>query len=103
MTQKTQSKKSYEADLVEEVLTIGSILIKFGFDHILEDQNLFIEVLNELGIRNANGRELTRPSLLMIFERTKGIGGLIETFTNEFKSYYIVSELMIRQSTRQEM
>lgn len=98
-----KTKTQLELELLEEILTVGSILIKFGSEHILEDQNLFIEFLNELGIRNTNNRELTRPSFMTIIERLKGRGlaQLIESFTTEFKNYYIIADLMIKHSTSQ--
>lgn len=95
-------KRAQENQLIEEVFTIGSLLIKFGFEHILEDQNLFIGFLNELGFKDTNGRSLTRPSMMTIFTRNN-IKRIVESFTNEYRNYYILSELMIRDSTRQAM
>lgn len=45
-----------------EIVAVVSILIKFGHDDIVEDKNLFIAYLNELGF-TFNGKPLTKTSL----------------------------------------
>ncbi|EQA7786866.1 hypothetical protein ACX818_001460 [Acinetobacter baumannii] len=45
-----------------EIAAVASILIKFGHDDILEDKNLFIAFLNEIGIR-INDKKVTSASL----------------------------------------
>lgn len=41
-----------------EIAAVISILIKFGFDNIIEDKHLFVAFLNELGIRY-EGKRIT--------------------------------------------
>lgn len=43
-------------DTLGEIIAVASILIKFGFDDILESTSLFMEFLNELGIKINNKR-----------------------------------------------
>ena len=45
-----------------EITAVVSILIKFGHDDILENKNLFIAFLNELGI-TINNKKVTQASL----------------------------------------
>lgn len=52
-----------------EIVAVASILIKFGFDNILENKNLFVIFLNELGI-TYNGRKITIKNM---FEMTQEI------------------------------
>lgn len=45
-----------------EIMAVVSLLIKFGFDDIIEDQKLFIAFLNEIGI-TINGKKVTQGNL----------------------------------------
>lgn len=49
-------------ETLAEIIATASILIKFGHDDILEDKNLFIAFLNELGF-TYNEKPLTKTSL----------------------------------------
>ena len=48
-----------------EIIAVASILIKFGFDDILENHNLFIAYLNELEI-TIQGKKVTSANLYML-------------------------------------
>ena len=52
-------------DTLCEIVAVTSILIKFGFDDILENHNLFIAFLNELEI-TVNGKKVTSANLHML-------------------------------------
>lgn len=45
-----------------EITAVVSILIKFGRDDILDDKKLFIEFINQLGIR-LEGKKITATSM----------------------------------------
>ncbi|QGT54007.1 anti-sigma factor [Acinetobacter phage vB_AbaM_Konradin] len=49
-------------ETLAEIIAVVSILIKFGHDDILEDKNLFIAFLNELGI-TINDKKVTAAGL----------------------------------------
>lgn len=68
-------------DTLCEIVAVTSILIKFGFDDILENHNLFIAFLNELEII-VNGKKVTSANLHMLTQEitTKQKKQLIEEF-----------------------
>ena len=68
-------------DTLCEIVAVTSILIKFGFDDILENHNLFIAFLNELEI-TVNGKKVTSANLHMWTQEitTKQKKQLIEEF-----------------------
>ena len=68
-------------DTLCEIVAVTSILIKFGFDDILENRNLFIAVLNELEI-TINDKKVTSANLHMLTQEitTKQKKQLIEEF-----------------------
>ena len=68
-------------DTLCEIVAVTSILIKFGFDDILENHNLFIAFLNELEIA-VNGKKVTSANLHMLTQEitTKQKKQLIEEF-----------------------
>lgn len=68
-------------DTLCEIVAVTSILIKFGFDDILENHNLFIAFLNELEI-TVNGKKVTSANLHMLTQEitTKQKKQLIEEF-----------------------
>jgi hypothetical protein len=68
-------------DTLCEIVAVTSILIKFGFDDILENHNLFIAFLNELEIK-INGKKVTSANLHMLTQEitTKQKKQLIEEF-----------------------
>lgn len=45
-------------EIVSEIITMASLLIKFQREDILDNREGFIAFLNEAGIRNEFGREL---------------------------------------------
>ena len=68
-------------DTLCEIVAVTSILIKFGFDDILENRNLFIAFLNELEI-TVNDKKVTSANLHMLTQEitTKQKKQLIEEF-----------------------
>ena len=68
-------------DTLCEIVAVTSILIKFGFDDILENHNLYIAFLNELEIK-INGKKVTSANLHMLTQEitTKQKKQLIEEF-----------------------
>lgn len=45
-------------ETLAEIIAVASILIKFGHDDILENKELFIEYIHELGIKY-NGKKIS--------------------------------------------
>lgn len=76
-------------ETLAEIVAVASILIKFGFDDILENITLFVEFCNELGIR-INGRNLTPFTLSSLSEdiTTKEKKLLIEEFISGHEPLY---------------
>ncbi|ANM46605.1 anti-sigma factor [Morganella phage vB_MmoM_MP1] len=81
-------------NLAEEIVTIVSILIKFECDDILDNQELFVEFLNELGLRN-NGRSLSKVNMATLFERMTAAERkrIIENFNIGHQSLYRLIEM----------
>lgn len=77
-----------------EIIAVASLLIKFGFDSILENQSLFIQYLNELKIQ-INGKPVDKVKLenLTLDVTTKEKKELIEEFNASHKSIYTIIEL----------
>lgn len=50
-------------EVLAEVIAVASILIKFGFDEILENKAHFIAFLNELNIKTEKGAAITAHTL----------------------------------------
>ena len=77
-----------------EIIAVASLLIKFGFDSILENQALFIQYLNELKIQ-INGKPVDKVRLenLTLDVTTKEKKELIEEFNVSHKSIYTIIEL----------
>lgn len=81
-------------EVIKEIITVVSILIKFEREDILENQNLFIEFLNELGIKN-KGRSFNKANFRHLMssltkeEKLK----LIEEFNMGHQSTYRVIEM----------
>lgn len=72
-----------------EIVTVVSVLIKFGRDDILDDKALFIAFLNELGI-TINGKKINSENL---YEMTQDITNrqkeeLIEEFLRGHEPIY---------------
>ncbi|ADM79606.1 anti-sigma factor [Aeromonas phage phiAS4] len=47
-------------ETIKEIISIASVLIKFGCEDILNNQELFVSFLNELGLKSPSGEEFTR-------------------------------------------
>lgn len=67
-------------EIVREIITVASILIKFSREDIVDNRENFIAFLNEIGIRN-EGRQLNKGSF----------SKLIHSLTDEEKAE-LVSE-----------
>ena len=72
-----------------EIIAVASILIKFGFDDILENPNLFIAYLNELEI-TIQGKKVTSANLYMLTQEitTSQKKQLIEEFNMGHEPIY---------------
>ncbi|ACL78470.1 anti-sigma 70 protein [Escherichia phage vb_EcoM-VR5] len=55
-------------EIVSEIATIVSILIKTDCEDIMQRRDEFIAFLNELGIRNEHGKELNGLSFNKLFK-----------------------------------
>ena len=77
-----------------EIIAVASLLIKFGFDSVLENQALFIQYLNELKIQ-INGKPVDKVKLenLTLDVTTKEKRELIDEFNASHKSIYTLLEL----------
>jgi len=54
---------------LKDIFAVASLLIKFECDHILEDQALFIEFINELGFRTPNGNRFEQWSFRALTQK----------------------------------
>lgn len=72
---------SIHKETLGEIIAVISILIKFGFDNIIEDKSLFISFLNELKIK-INGNFVTKENLYELTQdiTTREKSELIEEF-----------------------
>lgn len=77
-------------EIVSEIVTMASVLIKFQREDILENREGFIAFLNESGIRNEYGRELNAANFRkMIQELTADEKkSLVEEFNIGFEGVY---------------
>lgn len=77
-------------EIVQEIVTVASILTKFNSEHIMEKRDEFIAFLNEIGIKNEQGRQLNQSNFRkMVSELTdeeKRI--LVEEYNEGFESIY---------------
>ncbi|QQK88175.1 hypothetical protein [Providencia phage PSTRCR_127] len=74
---------------VREIINVASILIKFDCEDILENKPLFIEFINELGLRN-NGKLFNKSNFakLMSSLSDEEKATVIEEFNVGHKSVY---------------
>lgn len=85
-------------ETLSEIFAVISILIKFESEDIIEDENLFIAFINELGIRN-NGKLFNKSNLKSLVkslsdeEKAK----LIEEFNTGHKSTYSLIEMYLNR------
>ena len=56
-------------ELAKDIIAYASVLIKMDCDDVLENQTLFIEMLNESGYRTVTGKEFTKMSFRNLFGR----------------------------------
>lgn len=74
-------------EIIKEIFAVSSILIKFGCEDILENRELFVEFLNELGLRTSRGEEFTYMGFRQMMSRLDGNlkARFIEEFNTGFK------------------
>lgn len=77
-------------EIITEIVTIASILIKTDCDDIMHKRDEFIAFLNEVGIRNEYGRELNLVSFAKMFKDLDEDErhALIEQFNEGFEDIY---------------
>jgi hypothetical protein len=52
-----------------DIAATASILYKFGFDELVDEQTTFINVLNELGFTTTSGKPLNKMNYRMMLKR----------------------------------
>lgn len=77
-------------EVVREIITVASVLIKFGSEHILEKREHFIAFLNEIGVKNDVGRSLNQSNFRKLIEDLSAEDKvkLVEEFNEGFESVY---------------
>lgn len=78
-------------DIVREIITVASILIKFDAEDILQRKTEnFVAFINELGIRNEAGREFNVASYKKLMKELpyEDKMTLVEEFNEGFASIY---------------
>ncbi len=78
-------------DIIREIITVTSILIKFDAEHLIEGKTEnFVAFLNELGIRNEAGKEFNVASYKKMMKELSHEDKmeLIEEFNEGFASIY---------------
>ena len=77
-------------EIVSEIVTITSILIKTDREDITMKRDVFIAFLNELGLRNENGNELNNVSFNKLFKSLSEneIEQIIEQFNEGFEDIH---------------
>ncbi|WVX87596.1 anti-sigma factor [Vibrio phage EniLVp02] len=56
-------------ELAKDIFAFAMLLIRLDCDHILENQMLLAEVLNESGFRTVTGKRFTKQSFNMFLHR----------------------------------
>ncbi|UOX40366.1 10 kDa anti-sigma factor [Aeromonas phage AhFM11] len=56
-------------ETVKDIIATASILIKMDREDILEDQDLFVEFLNELGFKSPSGEYFTKAGFRQMMKR----------------------------------
>lgn len=56
-------------ELAKDIISYASVMIKMDCDDVLENQSLFIEMINESGFRTVTGKEFTKMSFRNLFQR----------------------------------
>lgn len=77
-------------EIVREIITVASVLIKFGSEHILEKREHFIAFLNEIGVKNEAGRALNQGNFRKLIEElsAEDKAKLVEEFNEGYESVY---------------
>ncbi|BAQ22927.1 anti-sigma factor [Edwardsiella phage PEi20] len=76
-------------EIISEIVTIASILIKTDCDDIMWKRDHFIAFLNEAGIRNESGKELNGVSFNKLFDLTEDEREkLIEQFNEGYEDVH---------------
>lgn len=77
-------------EIVREIVTVASILIKTSCEDILEKRETFIAFLNELGLRNEHGRELNVANFKKMIDvlTDDERSSLLEEFNEGFEDIY---------------
>ena len=77
-------------EIVREIITVASVLIKFGSEHILEKREHFIAFLNEIGVKNEAGRALNQGNFRKLIEELSAEDKvkLVEEFNEGYESVY---------------
>lgn len=78
-----------DVEIVREIITIASILIKFSREDIVEDRASFIGFLNEIGIKK-DGRQLNQNSFRKLITNltAEEKKTLISEFNEGFENIY---------------
>lgn len=81
---------STKLEIITEIATIASILIKTDCDDIMYKRDEFIAFLNEAGVRNEYGRELNLVSFAKLFKELSEVEReqLLEEFNAGFEDVY---------------
>ena len=79
-----------KVEIVREIITVASVLIKFGSEHILEKREHFIAFLNEIGVKNEAGKALNQSNFRKLIEElsSEEKSELVEEFNEGFESIY---------------
>lgn len=77
-------------EIVREIITVASILIKTTCEDILERRENFIAFLNELGLRNEHGRELNLVNFKKLIDglTEDEKKSLVEEFNEGYEDIY---------------
>lgn len=77
-------------EIITEIVTMASLLIKFQCEDILWNKDGFIAFLNEVGIRNEFGRELNAANFRKMITELTAIEkkNLIEQFNIGHENIY---------------
>lgn len=88
----------YEA--LAEIIAIASLLIKFGFDEVLENKAHFVAFLNELKVKSYTGAPITAHTLTTMAESitTREYRQLIEEFNIGHEPLYRQLEMCLNTS-----
>jgi hypothetical protein len=56
-------------ELLLDISATASILYKFGFDELVDNQRAFVRVLNQLGFRTISDKKITLMNYRMMIKR----------------------------------